>query len=182
MSAFEPILTERLVVRRLDTADAEEFSRYRSQPEVYEFQSFRPRDEGQVWEFFRGLAELPNVRNSWFQLAVCLREKGVLVGDIGVHFLEDDAQTEIGYTISPDYQGQGYGTEAVSAVVNYLFTDLGKHRIIASIDPRNTRSVKLLERLGMRKEAHFVKSVMIDGKWCDDCIYAILSEEWEGLT
>jgi RimJ/RimL family protein N-acetyltransferase len=70
----------------------------------------------------------------------------------------------------------------VSAVVNYLFTDLGKHRIIASIDPRNTRSVKLLERLGMRKEAHFVKSVMIDGKWCDDCIYAILSEEWEGLT
>ena len=110
MSAFEPILTERLVVRRLDTADAEEFSRYRSQPEVYEFQSFRPRDEGQVWEFFRGLAELPNVRNSWFQLAVCLREKGVLVGDIGVHFLEDDAQTEIG--LRYHRLSSGYGTEA----------------------------------------------------------------------
>jgi RimJ/RimL family protein N-acetyltransferase len=182
MTAFEPILTERLAIRKLDMADAEGFYRYRSLPEVYEFQSFRPKDERQVTEFLCGLAEVPDIENSWFQLAVCLKENGVLIGDIGIHFLEDDAQAEIGYTISPDYQGQGYGTEAVSAVVNYLFTDLAKHRTIASVDPRNTRSVKLLERLGMRKEAHFVKSIVIDGKWCDDCVYAILREEWEGLS
>ena len=106
----------------------------------------------------------------------------MLIGDIGIHFLEDDAQAEIGYTISPDYQGQGYGTEAVSAVISYLFTGLRKHRIIASVDPRNTRSVKLLDRLGMRREAHFVKSIVIDGKWCDDCVYAVLREEWEVLS
>jgi RimJ/RimL family protein N-acetyltransferase len=182
MAAFEPILTERLAIRGLDMADAEDFSGYRSLPEVYEFQSFRPKDEGQVTEFLCGLAELPDIRNSWFQLAVCLKGDGVLIGDIGIHFLEDDAQAEIGYTISPDYQGQGYGTEAVSAVISYLFTGLRKHRIIASVDPRNTRSVKLLDRLGMRREAHFVKSIVIDGKWCDDCVYALLREEWEGLS
>ncbi len=78
MSAFEPILTERLAIRKLDMADAKDFSGYRTLPEVYEFQSFRPKDERQVTGFLCGLAELPDIRNSWFQLAVCLKENGVL--------------------------------------------------------------------------------------------------------
>ncbi len=59
-----------------------------------------------------------------------------------------------------------------------MFKNLNKHRIIGSIDPRNNRSIGLLERLGFRREAHFKQSLLIDGKWVDDIIYAILKREW----
>nr|WP_257286661.1 GNAT family protein [Halanaerobium congolense] len=84
----------------------------------------------------------------------------------------------MGYSLSLKYQGKGLATEAVTAVLNYLFFDLNKHRVTASVDPDNLKSINLLERLGMRKEAHFKKSVFINGKWKDDIIYAVLKEEW----
>ncbi|MHB1150745.1 MAG: GNAT family N-acetyltransferase [Eubacteriales bacterium] len=178
MNAFKTILTDRLLIRKLEIADNNDFFNYRSLPEIYEFQSFKPKDIIESASFFCGIPELPNIQNTWFQLAVCIKESKRLIGDIGIHFLEDDAQTEIGYTIAPDFQGQGYAAEALKAVIGYLFNDLNKHRIIASVDPDNIKSIKLLVKLGMRKEAHFVKSFKINGAWFDDCIYAVLNEEW----
>lgn len=179
MSGFEPILTERLLIRKLETDDSQELFKYRSLPEVYEFQSFRPKNNDDIEEFLCAISILPNIPNTWFQLAVCIKDERKLIGDIGIHFLADDTQTEIGYTLNPDYQGAGYAKEAVRAVMGYLFTVLGKHRIIASVDPDNWKSIKLLERIGMRKEAHFRKSIKINDKWMDDCVYAILKEEWD---
>lgn len=182
------LTTDRLVMKRLDITYSNAFFAYRSLPEVYEFQSFQPTDITAAEKFICSLAEHPNTPNTWFQLAVCLKDNHVLIGDIGIHFLgdnslgdnslEDDAQVEIGYTIAPDFQGQGYASEALHRVIDYLFSGLNKHRIIASVDPHNQRSIKVLEKLGLRKEAHFVKSLKLNGEWLDDCIYALLKEEW----
>jgi len=180
MKGFEPILTERLFIRKLEMNDAQNFLKYRSLPEVYEFQSFKPKNTKDIEGFFEMLSELPNTRNTWFQLAVCVKYQNKLIGDIGIHFFEDDEQTEIGYTLNPDFQGMGFAKEAVTAVIRYLFMVLGKHRIIASVDPDNEKSIKLLDKIGMRKEAHFRKSIKINGIWSDDCIYAILKEEYIG--
>lgn len=178
MSTFEPIITDRLILRKLDVSDSIAFLEYRSLPEVYEFQSLKPVNKTEIEDFFSRISEYPNIPNTWFQLAVCNKENNKLIGDIGIHFLEDDAQVEVGYTIAPSFQGHGYATEALSAVIQYLFSVLRKHRVIASVDPNNKRSIRLLGKLGMRKEAHFIKSLKISGKWVDDCIYAILNEEW----
>lgn len=181
MKEFEPILTERLLMRKLETNDIKDFYKYRSLPEVYKFQSFIPKDTKDVEAFFERLSEFPNIPNTWFQLAVCIKGENQLIGDIGIHFLEDDEQTEIGYTLNPEFQGMGYAKEAVTAVIRYLFIILGKHRIIASVDPDNEKSIKLLEKIGMRREAYFVKSIKINGIWADDCLYAILKEEYTGV-
>jgi RimJ/RimL family protein N-acetyltransferase len=102
-----------------------------------------------------------------------------LIGDCGFRVVESDpAQTEVGLTLAPEFQGKGYATEALRALLNYLFTALKKHRAFGSIDPRNVSSIKLQERVGMRKEAHFVKSLWFRGEWVDDVIYALLAEEW----
>jgi RimJ/RimL family protein N-acetyltransferase len=66
----------------------------------------------------------------------------------------------------------------VGAAVNYLFNRLDMHRVYGSVDPRNVPSIAVLEHLGFRKEGHFMQAVFMDGKWQDDCIYAILSREW----
>ncbi len=101
----------------------------------------------------------------------------LLIGDCG--FCRTDAeQTEIGYTISPDFQRQGFGAETVRGLVNYLFAEFDVHRITASTDPDNMPSMALLEKVGFRKEGCFRKSIKIRGEWKDDLLYALLREEW----
>ena len=112
-------------------------------------------------------------------MAIREKESGTLVGDIGLHFLSDPPrQMEIGYTLSPEHRGKGYGTEAVRAAIDFCFRTLDKHRVHASVDPRNTASMALLERLGLRKEGHFRQSLWWKGQWVDNVIYAILASEW----
>jgi RimJ/RimL family protein N-acetyltransferase len=169
--------TPRLTLRKLEEQDCQAFFDYRSLPEVYRYQSWRPERLEDAEHFIRqNMQQFPETPGTWLQLAVCLPD-GSLIGDIGIHFLDND-QIEIGYTLAPQYQGKGYASEAIKGVVNYVFSVLGKHRITASVDPANMASIRLLQRLGFRKEAHFVKSFRMEGQWLDDCIYAILAEEW----
>jgi RimJ/RimL family protein N-acetyltransferase len=177
MDNINNIRTERLLIRIIEMKDKEDFFKYRSMPEIYKYQSWKPKSISEIEEFInKNFTVCPNTPNTWLQLAVCLKE-GQMIGDIGIHFI-DDYQIEIGYTLSPEYQGNGYAFEAVNAVINYAFTELQKHRITASVDPDNIQSIKLLERIGFRKEAHFIKSFRMDDQWYDDCIYALLEDEW----
>ena len=179
MNNFMTITTDRLLLRKLEINDRDDFFTYRSLPEVYEYQSFMPKNVAQVDDFIRDIQSDPNIPNTWFQLAIIKRDGDVLIGDIGIHFLEDNAQVEVGYTLAPSYQGKGYAIESLKAVINYLFFDLKKHRVSASVDPNNIKSIRLLEKLGMRKEAHFIKSYRMGDVWLDDCVYAMLKEEWK---
>lgn len=179
MNTFITITTDRLLLRKLEIEDREDFFKYRSLPEVYEYQSFIPKSISAVDDFIVDIPMKPNIPNTWFQLALINKNENILIGDIGIHFLEDNAQAEVGYTLAPSFQGQGYGIEALKAVISYLFYNLKKHRITASVDPNNIKSIRLLEKIGMRKEGHFIKSYKMGDMWLDDCIYAILKEEWK---
>jgi RimJ/RimL family protein N-acetyltransferase len=177
---FKNIVTPRLVLRRLETTDSEAVYRYRIDPQVSRFQSWRPLSVEDTHQFIEGLASVnPDTPGTWFQLAIILREPGLLIGDCGLHFpAEETRQAEVGITLAPEYQGKGYAAEALTAVLDYLFITLGKHRVYASVDPRNRPSLALLERLGMRKEGHFRESLWFKGEWADDVVYAILDQEW----
>jgi RimJ/RimL family protein N-acetyltransferase len=174
------IITERLVLRGLILSDAAALLKYRSKPEVYRFQNWKPQTLREA-EIFIGenIAKEPNIPDTWYQLGVFLKGTEELIGDIGIHFIDAEGkQAEIGYTLNPKDQGMGYASEAVKGVLSYLFNKLRKHRISASVDPINKKSIALLERIGMRKEAHFIKSIWFNEKWEDDIVYAILEEEW----
>lgn len=177
MQKFKLISTERLKIRQVQPEDSEDIYRYRSLPEVNRFESFHPEELSAVEEFIEKSETRINIPDTWVQLVLILKEKDILIGDIGLHFLQDIAQVEIGYALDPTFQGKGYAEEAVRGVMKYLFKDLKKHRVMASVDPDNERSIHLLEKLGMRKEAHFKKSYLIGSVYYDDCIYALLDEE-----
>jgi RimJ/RimL family protein N-acetyltransferase len=135
-----------------------------------------------VRRFLEELASTePDTPGTWFQLGITLRDSGLLIGDCGIRFpAEESWQVEIGITLAPQHQGNGYATEALESILAYCFGPLGKHRVFASVDPRNGASITLLERLGMRREAHFRESLWFKGAWADDLIYAILDHEWPG--
>jgi RimJ/RimL family protein N-acetyltransferase len=178
MSDNVSMITKRCQLRLLTLDDAPVMFSYRSLPEVYRYEFWQPKTLQEVEEFIRQCCEvIENTPHTWLQYAVCLND-GQMIGDVGIHFMEDDGHVEIGYSIAPKFQGKGYATEAVTALISHIFSDLKKHRITASIDPANIKSAALVLRLGFRKEAHFIKSILFNGTWMDDVIYAILAEEW----
>ena len=177
------IHTKRLVLRSITSADAEAIFMYRSDAEANKYQGWIPDTLEDVHEFIRKISPEINVVGSWYQLAIIEKESDRLIGDVGLHFLPpENLQAELGCTLDKQFQGNGYASEALKGTIEYLFHEFGKHRIVTSIDPNNTKSIELVERIGMRKEAHFKKSLLINNEWVDDIVYALLHEDWKKST
>lgn len=143
--------TKRLFVRPIEPGDKEDVFAYRSQREVNKYQGFIPDALSDVERFIANTAKEINTPGTWFQLVLILKESGTLIGDIGLHFPEADSQpdtVEIGYTLDSAYHGNGYANEALTAIIEYLRTAMGKKNFTASVDPENTASIRVLERLG----------------------------------
>lgn len=174
------ILSERLLLRPVQMEDADSIFTYRSDAVVNQYQGWIPTTIDDVHDFITNkVSSEINLPGTWFQFAIIKTDNNELIGDIGIHFLPSDAfQVELGITLNMDHQGKGYATEALKETIDYLFRELNKHRITASIDPQNQPSINLFERLGFRKEAHFRKSLFTNGEWVDDLVYAILKDEW----
>jgi RimJ/RimL family protein N-acetyltransferase len=112
-------------------------------------------------------------------LAVVLQASSELIGEAGLFLLSKaHRQGEVGGAFHPDYHGRGYATEAARRLLEVAFEDLDLHRVIGRIDARNDASARWLERLGMRREAHFVENEFNKGAWESEVVYAILQREW----
>lgn len=172
---FDNIFTRRLLLRDLRPADADFMFAYHSDPTVSLYQSWGPKSADELRVFFAKLAAMkPGTPDAWYQIGISLRSTEELIGDCGLHVPAADPTTaEIGITLAPKFQNQGYATEAMRAVINYLFATLQKHRVFCSVDPRNLRSMALMERVGFRQESHKIKSLWFKGEWVDDVIFAM---------
>jgi RimJ/RimL family protein N-acetyltransferase len=105
---------------------------------------------------------------------------GTVIGSVNLRWLSaEHRQGEIGFILHPDYQGQGYAREAAVAMLRLGFQEMHLHRIIGRCDVRNLASARLMERLGMRREAHFRENEWFKGAWGDEYVYALLAAEWE---
>lgn len=174
------ITTKRTLLRPIQKSDNEDIFSYRSDADTNKFQGWIPKTLAEVDNFINKKPNEFNIPGSWYQLVIEDSETKEILGDVGVHFI-DPLQCEIGCTISKKHHQKGYATEALIALIGYLFHDLNKHRITASIDPENTDSIRLFEKLKFRKEAHFKQSLLLNGQWVDDVVYAVLSSEWQPI-
>lgn len=169
------IKSAQLHLRPIEIDDANAVFEYRSDSDTNKYQSWIPKTVGDVKEFIEKVSPTINIPGTWFQFVILLNESNIVIGDIGIHFSEsDNDQTEIGCTLDKSFQGKGYATEALKQVIAFLFNDLNKNKIITSIDPRNIKSINLVEKTGFKKEALFEKSLLINGELVDDLIYSIL--------
>jgi RimJ/RimL family protein N-acetyltransferase len=152
-------------------------------PEVARYQSWESFSEQDGEAFMQGQNALqPGVPGRWFQFAIEHEESGRLAGDCALKINEqENHEAEIGFTLSPEYQGKGFAVEAVCCMLDYAFAQLGLHRVIAITDCRNSRAVTVLERLGFRREGHFLQNVWFKGAWGDEFLYAVLAEDWLNL-
>lgn len=176
--------TERLILRNFVEDDVDAFFAYRNEPETAKYQSWNiPYPREQAEKFIESIKYMNAPRQGhWLQVAIELKQTNQLIGDIGCFVKQDDArQAMIGFTLSSTYWRNGYMSEAVLCWLGYLFEDLDMHRVTADCDIENTASFRLLEKVGFRREAHFVESYPVNGVYTSEYHYGLLQREWREM-
>jgi RimJ/RimL family protein N-acetyltransferase len=103
-----------------------------------------------------------------------------MIGGVSLLWASDvHKQGEIGFMLHPDHQGRGYAREALLVVLQLGFEEIDLHRIYGRCDGRNEASARLMERLGMRREAHLRENEFVKGEWTDELVYALLASDWK---
>jgi RimJ/RimL family protein N-acetyltransferase len=178
-----PLETERLLLRPFGPDDLEALFAIQADESVARWLYNDPRTLEETRELLArkiGGAALHG-EGEWLSAAAVLRTTGELVGDVSLHWAsEAHGQGELGFVVHPEHQGRGYATEASRPLLDFAFGPLGLHRVIGRLEPRNTGSARVLEKLGMRREAHLVENEWVKGEWQSELVYAILAREWVG--
>jgi RimJ/RimL family protein N-acetyltransferase len=175
-----PLITERLEIRPVTPGDAPAFLAWRSRPEVARYM-FQPPWTPEVAA--RKLADWSGapftLPGDVLVLAVVHGARRDVIGEVLLKWAPGAGQAEVGYGLRPDAAGAGYATEAVRAVLGLAFGTYGFHRVFARVDEENTPSVRVCERVGMRREARLVESDIRpdDGEWATELNYAMLARE-----
>jgi RimJ/RimL family protein N-acetyltransferase len=176
-----PLETARLELRPFSPGDLEELYAFHSLPEVARFLYWEARDLEQVRQVLEAKTRQAVLEDEGqvLALAAVLRETGVVGGEVSLRWLSRrHRQGEIGFVFHPGHQGRGLATEAAEVVLGLGFDGLGLHRVIGRCDALNLPSARLMARLGMRQEAHFVHNEIFKGSWSDELVYAMLEDEW----
>ncbi|WP_028467515.1 GNAT family N-acetyltransferase [Nisaea denitrificans] len=178
-----PVLTERLCIRAHREDDLENLFRLRSNPDVVELLYGDPLTEEEAPGLLAKYMSVSRFDEDGDQLTLAVerRSDGAYLGNLKLQIISiEHLQGEIGYVFDPRYHGKGYAREAAIAALDLGFRHFGMHRIRAHCDARNTASWRLMQKLGMKREAHFRESEFFKGVWAEDFIYAILAREWTG--
>ena len=185
MKPTYPLQTERLLLRPFAETDFDALLAIQSHADVARYLYWDPRNAAEVREALdlkvRSTAIVAEGDN--LSLAAVLRETGELIGDCSLHWVSaEHRQAEIGFIFHPDHHGHGFATEAAAALLALAFDDLAVHRVIGRLEARNTASARVLQRLGMRKEAHLIENEYVKREWQSEIVYALLDREWRGTT
>jgi len=180
-----PLETKRLLLRPFVAEDFDAVFTMQSRPDVARYLYWHARNEDEVRTALDKKIAGTAIRSESdaLFLAAVLKSTGELVGDIVLHWISREHRTgEIGFIVHPDHQGHGYATESVRVLTRLAFEDLQLHRVIGRAEARNIASARVLEKLGMRREAHLIENEYVKGEWQSELVYAMLDREWRAIT
>jgi RimJ/RimL family protein N-acetyltransferase len=180
-----PIETNRLTLRAYRESDFDDLLKLQSNDDVTRFLLYDSKTPAEVGESLaKRLTDVPmNADGQALTLAVILRETGQHLGEVTLFVNSTEHNTgEIGFVFHPESHGHGYAAEAAVELLRLGFEELGMHRIIGQLWAANTASANLLERLGLRLEAHFIRAELHEGEWADGMIFAMLDDEWRARS
>lgn len=185
MDPVSPVVfeTERLYAREFVREDAEGVFEYAGNLESSGFQAFSPESFEDVTKIVesRLASQIESPRKN-YDFILCLKDTDEMIGAMGLSISDEGRQAELGYNLKKRFWGNGYATEAAKGFLKFGFLGLELHRITARCDEENIASYRVMEKIGMRREGHFIKSEYrrVFGKtgWRSSYSYAILKKEY----
>lgn len=181
MTAEVYLETPRLVVREFGKDDGPAIHEYAADPEVARYVEWGPNTWEETQAFLlKKLDDRVAAPRISYELAIELKAEARLIGAcrLGIRRTPTDRTADIGYVLNRRYWHRGYTTESVLVLLDFGFRELHLHRIFATCDVRNNASARVLEKVGMTREALFRQDRLQRGSWRDSYLYAILEEEW----
>jgi RimJ/RimL family protein N-acetyltransferase len=179
-----PLETARLRIRPYRPDDLESLLAMFGREDVSRFLMWEPLDRAAAAAMLERRMGQSAIRQEGEGLGLVVEERdgARFVGEVVLRWLSEvNQQGEIGWSVDPATQGRGYATEAAREMLRLGFDELRLHRIIAECDPRNTASIRVMEKLGMRREAHHLEAMFVKGEWCGSIVSAMLASEWRSL-
>ena len=167
------VQTDRLLIRPFQSSDCEEVFAYLSDEETMYYLPEGPFDEEATRRW------ITSREKDGEAYAVVLRESGRVVGHVVFERYFGDHTYEIGWIFHRSVRNRGIATEAARAVIAYAFEEKALHRIVATCQPENVASYRVMEKLGMRREGSYKQCIPHGDTWWDEYSYAILRSEYE---
>lgn len=180
-----PLSTDRLELRPFRDDDLDALCEMDGDAETTRYLYWGPRTRAEVQVSLARRRKMTSIEREGdgLRLAIVLKSSGEVVGDVSLYYRsKEHGQGEIGFVLHPAHHGHGYAGEAVRVLLGLGFDGLGLHRIVGRCDPRNAASARLMERLGMRREAHLRENEYVKGEWVGEYVYALLADEWRAPT
>src|SRR5260221_7830264 len=175
-----PIVTPRLILRRLVAADWKDILEFMSDERLFEYDEIVPQGEEQVqaWLEKQQYAKI-TAPNDWFNLGIELQPGRKVIGVLYLNFNERARlQSLVSIDLNQGFQGQGFDTEAMNALLEFCFDGIGLHRVTAWVDSRDAAKCGLFEKVGMRREGEVLKDRFVNAEWGNTVLYAMLEEEY----
>lgn len=179
--AFPVLETPRLVLREITPGDAGFWLRNFSDPQVVELTAYEPpADLDAAKAELIQYAIRPFEQRTGIRWGIALRGSSDLIGTLGYHqwLREGGDHARVGYDLLPEHRRRGIMTEAMEAILAYGFEEMHLHRVEALIDPANVASIRLVERLGFRRDGVLRENTYFRARFIDDAVYSLLAREW----
>ncbi len=173
---FPVLESERLLFRKILADDVHDIYELRTNEQVIKY-SDRPKMKNmeEAKEMFKKISDSFQ-NNEGIAWAIDLKETKKTIGHITYwRIIKEHHRAEIGYAMFPEYWGKGFMTEAIKKIIEYGFTVIKFHSIEANVNPANLPSIKLLERVGFKREAYFKENYFFNGKFLDSVIYSLIN-------
>jgi len=176
-----PLRTQRLVLRNFRRTDLDAVAGYLTLPEVQRYLDWKSRDRADCAGLLEAMSRQVALRRPGdvVALAITRSREDQVIGQVSLRWVDATAaQAELTFALAPEVQGRGYAREAIRAMLDLGFGEYGMHRIFARCSGRNHASIRVLERLGFRLEAHFREHALFQGEWDEELHFAMLDREW----
>ena len=174
-----PHHTPRLSLRGYTVDDVDSSLSYYGLPTVVTYVPWGPWTRAEAERRIAQRVERTQLDGPGSVLSLAVERQGRLIGDVVLWPVDETmSRGEMGWAFAPEASGHGYATEAVHALMRIAFVTYGMHRVMAHVDPRNAASLRLCERVGMRREGHLRQNAFIKGGWVDSVVFGALAAEW----
>lgn len=179
MKTLPTIKAERVSLRWLTNGDTDSLFEVFSNADVMRYWSSPAMKEPSETETYLYEIHEHFQLGDLFQWGLSLNSDDKVIGTCTLSSIDlNNRRAEIGYALGREHWGKGYMHEALTALLNHAFGEMNLHRIEADVDPRNTGSIKSLEKLGFKYEGLLRERWFVNGEICDTVFYGLLRREW----
>lgn len=178
------IKSERLILKELTETDLDFIYKMQSNEFVYFYEEDKEPTKEQVYKnYTKKITRMSQDKNQFFIFIISTHPEGIPIGEIQIQLnWEEIKEWEIGYTLHPDYWGNGYASEASKMLLTHVFENLKAHKVVAFCNANNKKSAALMERIGMKRDGLLREGRLWHNDWCNEFVYSILEKDYLSLS